>query len=95
MNYATVTIPPMIAFNGATLLVLLGLLTMAAYTCHLCTPVRRVAGTAEQVDTDWHQHYAAAHAVTRTACRRCTTHHHTHEPHPSESGAPCECSCAA
>lgn len=88
---ATIAPPPLAAFNGATLL-LLAMLVVAI--CHLCSPRRSIEAPPEQITGAWIGHHITTHPNTMTQCRRCETGNHDPEPHPAETGAPCQCSCA-
>jgi len=82
-------------FYGAT--ALLVFVTMAAWLCHLCRPSVTVPiplERAEETSAVWAEHYVLTHSSATTQCRRCKAGEHDEDPHPSESGAPCDCACA-
>lgn len=89
-NIATQTAPPLAAFNGATFLVLIALVTAI---CYVCAPRRSMQAEPEHITGKWRAHYITEHRNTLDQCRACERNHHDTEPHPAENGAPCECSC--
>jgi hypothetical protein len=89
-NIATQSAPPLAGFNGATLLLLIAL---AVAICYVCAPRRSMQAPADQITGKWRAHYITEHRNDLTECRACERGNHPHEPHPAETGAPCECSC--
>jgi len=87
---ATIAAPPLAAFNGATLLVLIAL---AVAICYVCAPRRSIEAPAEKITGAWRAHHITQHRNTLTECRACARGKHPYEPHPAETGTPCECSC--
>lgn len=90
--FANIAPPPLAAFNGATLLLLLALVTAV---CYVCRPNRSFEGHPDLITGQWIAHHISTHPNTLAQCRRCETGNHNPEPHPAETGAPCQCSCAA
>jgi len=89
--FANIAPPPLAAFNGATLLLLAAL---AVAICYVCAPRRSIEAPPEDITGAWRAHHITTHPNTLEQCRRCETGNHDPEPHPAETGAPCECCCA-
>lgn len=93
-NIAPATYPPVYAVSGLAVVCYILAIVLAAvmaleFVCRECP--RPVHMPAERQP----EHYALHHAKPRTQCRSCEHHKHNRDPHPCESGAPCECSCVS
>lgn len=77
-------------FNGATLLLLIAL---AVAVCYVCQPHRSMEAPPDQITGAWRAHFITEHPNTWTQCRDCERGNHDTEPHPANTGAPCQCTC--